>query len=226
MTDREEVDDQTVVYTGVALVLVAVLLIAVGANIQRYALRSIPREARSCGCVSTRSAVWFGGLSIYFFANVLYTIGLVYAPASLCATLMAAIIPINALTSRIILGEFLELVDVEGGLCITAGISLAAYAAPYTTASYDAYQLRALFIAPDAVALLAAAASVLVVLCSAVLCHERLSAPARRVSFAPDVTKPPPSCPGACMPFAYPLVVGLLESLVQVAQKGGSSMVT
>ena len=33
------------------------------------------------------------------------------------------------------------------------------------------------------------------------------------------------SCLASAMPFAYPVVVGLLESLVQVFQKGGSSMI-
>ena len=35
----------------------------------------------------------------------------------------------------------------------------------------------------------------------------------------------PPSGLALWMPFAYPVVVGLLEAIVQVAQKGGSSMV-
>ena len=87
---------------GVTLVLFSVLLIAIGANVQRLALRDIPPEARVCGCLSARTMGWFGGLCIYFFANVLYTLGLVYAPASLCATLVAAIIPVNALTSFLI----------------------------------------------------------------------------------------------------------------------------
>ena len=161
------------VYLGVVLVLVSVLLIAVGANVQRYALRSIPPEQRLCsGCLSARSAIWFVGLSIYFLANVLYTFGLVYAPASLCATLMAAIIPINAATSRLILGEELECVDVQGGGCIMLGISLAAYAAPYTATSYRAAELRRLFMTPASISLLAGLGGALGALALAILCHE------------------------------------------------------
>lgn len=78
------------VYIGMVLVLAAVLFIAIGANVQRYALRYVDPKLRLCGCLSRRSLTWFGGLSIYFFANVLYTFGLVYAPATLCATLFAA----------------------------------------------------------------------------------------------------------------------------------------
>lgn len=211
--------------TGVALVMVAVLLIAVGANVQRLALMFVAHPRRICRCLSARSSLWFVGLCIYFFANVLYTFGLVYAPASLCATLMAAIIPINALTSRLILGETLELVDVQGGICITVGITLAAYAAPYTSDSYTASQLRILFLEPDCLEVLSGLCAVLCLLMVVVLCYERLRATPRATD--PSRAKPayPPSALAACMPFCYPVVVGLLESLVQVAQKGGSSMV-
>ena len=221
--------DQSVTI-GIALVLTAVALIAVGANVQRLALKTIPREP-------LRSVVWFAGLSIYFTANVLYTFGLVYAPASLCATLMAAIIPINALTSRIIIGEVLQLVDGQGGVLITLGITLAAWAAPYTNESYTADDLKILFVTPNSIMLLSALCGTIIVLATITLCHEHKkrtavapapasSSPVRHYapSAAPSASAPS-SCLAASMPFAYPIVVGLLESLVQIAQKGGSSMV-
>ena len=42
---------------------------------------------------------------------------------------MAAIVPVNALTSRLILGETLELVDIQGGIFIFAGIGIVSYGA-------------------------------------------------------------------------------------------------
>ena len=229
-------DDASIVQTnkgvmaGVTLVLFSVLLIAIGANVQRLALRDIPPEARVCGCLSARTMGWFGGLCIYFFANVLYTLGLVYAPASLCATLVAAIIPVNALTSFLILGEVLQLVDVQGGLFITAGILVASYAAPYTAVSYSAADLNALLLAPDSLALLGGLCAVAALLAVAVLLFEwsredggRAAASGLEGGGAP-VSASATSCLGGTMPFAYPVVVGLLESMVQVFQKGGSSM--
>lgn len=208
---------------GVALCEVAVVLIAVGANIQRYALSRISPARRWWSCVSVRTAVWLGGLSIYFFANVLYTIALVYAPASLCATLMATIVPINALSSRLILGEVLHLVDIQGGAAITAGISLAAYAAPYKSSRYDADTLASLILNPDSLLLLGSLATVIVVLGVLVLAHENgwCSCCCRNTSSQPSRTA---SVLTMAMPFCYPIVIGLLESFVQLAQKGGSSM--
>ena len=92
------------VYVGVALLEVSVCLIALGANIQRYALSRIPPGLYA-------NLVWLGGLTVYFSANVIYTIALVFAPASLCATLVATIILANAITSRLLLKERLELVE-------------------------------------------------------------------------------------------------------------------
>ena len=199
------------VYLGAGLCESAVVLIAIGANIQRYALDRISPARRICNIVSARSLLWLCGLSVYFTANVIYTIALVFAPASLCATLMATIVPINALTSRLILGEKLQLVDIQGGLAITGGICLAAYAAPYTNDEYDAEQLQRLFFAPDSVWLLLAQISAVLTLAVIVLAHESECCCA-------------PACLSPAMPFAYPVVIGLLESLVQTAQKGGSSL--
>ena len=196
------------VYFGASICEVAVLLIAIGANVQRFGLDRISHERMLLPCLALRDAVWFCGLSIYFSANVLYTIALVFAPASLCATLMATIVPINAVSSRLILGEVLQVVDVQGGLLISAGISCAAYAAPYTTDTYDAAAMQSLADEPDAVACFGVMVGIVVSLATVVLAHEHGCS----CSFA------------GAMPFAYPVVVGLLESLVQVAQKGGSSM--
>ena len=74
---------------GIVLVEIAVTMIAIGANVQRYGLVRID-PARRCGKVSLRSTVWLVGLTIYFSANIVYSVSLVFAPASLCAALFAA----------------------------------------------------------------------------------------------------------------------------------------
>ena len=207
---QQGVEPEARIYVGAAICEGAVLLIAIGANIQRYALDRISaRESLLCACVSKRFTVWILGLAVYFTANILYTIALVFAPAALCATLMATIVPINAATSRLILGETLQLVDVQGGLLITAGISLAAWAAPYRTDTYTAVELQRLLFETDALVTLMVLSGACLLLAAATLAHESgcCAASLRGV-----------------MPFAYPVVIGLLESLVTLAQKGGSSM--
>lgn len=144
--------------------------------------------------------------------------------------LRLSVIPVNALTSWLILGETLELVDVQGGLCITGGITLGAYGAPYTSNTYRAEELEQLLLAPASVALLTFVLGTLTALAMAVLCHE---ASKRRALGATEeataaseklLMPPPPTLLARAMPFFYPIVVGLLETIVQVAQKGGSSM--
>ena len=82
------IDTTDSIYAGAAICEGAVVLIAVGANVQRYALDVIDPAKHNVYA----NFVWLAGLTIYFTANVLYTIALVYAPASLCATLMATIV--------------------------------------------------------------------------------------------------------------------------------------
>ena len=205
---------------GVGVCEVSVIFIAIGANLQRYALDRIDPSLRVCHFLSTRTVAWLGALGVYFFANVLYTIALVYAPASLCATLFATIVPVNAVTSRLILGEVLHLVDIEGGLLIFIGIGFAAHAAPQSTATYDADQLHSLLLAPRSLLLLGGIALVALALAVMVTLHEAgccMSLPTPRFGRRTAQLT-------GLMPFAYPLVIGLLESLVQIAQKSGESL--
>lgn len=142
-------EDEGAVLLGVLLLECSVAFIALGANIQRLALSRIPHTLRRCGnTVPLQTCVWLSGLTVYFSANVIYTIALVFAPASLCATLMATIIIANAAISRILLGEELHLVDWQGGGTIFFGIMLAASAAPYDNRSLDASELYDLLSAP------------------------------------------------------------------------------
>lgn len=213
---------------GIGLVVVAVVLIALGSNLQRYALTRIDPARRVFSTIVERDLIWAFGLVVYFTANVLYTIALAFTPASVCATLIADVVIVNAGTSRCLLQERLQPVDVQGSALISVGIVLAAAYAPYETASYSAAQCTTLFTAPTALALLGLLGLVLFVLAATVLRHEadlerrrRLRAKGIAVS-KEDVLF---QRRAAAMPFAYPLVTGLLESLVQLMQKGGSSMI-
>lgn len=223
------------IYFGLVLALLAVFFIALGAGLQRHALDRIDPELRIWDCVSKRSWRWFLGLSVYFFANVLYTLALVYAPASLCATLMAMIVPLNALTSRCVLDEVQQTADVQGGVLIMTGIGVAAWAAPYDSEVLTAPELEQLLLAPRSLALLSLLVGTAVVLGSMILAYEGAarSRSADDVDGALCLTAVSESglvemrCNmRAAMPFAYPVVVGLLESLVQIFQKGGTMLLT
>ena len=80
--------------------------------------------------------------------------------------------------------------------------------------------LQLLFLTPTSVSLLSALCGSLIVIAATVLCHEaRL-----RATAAADAKSPKASCLASAMPFCYPIVVGLLETFVQIAQKGGSQL--
>ncbi|KAL1507740.1 hypothetical protein AB1Y20_007352 [Prymnesium parvum] len=212
------------VYLGVVLLESSVCLITLGLNIQRLALSKIPPEQRFCGRrLSTQNFVWFGGLMVYFCANIIYTIALVFAPASLCATLASTIILANGICSRFLLHERLYQADWQGGAAITIGIVVAASAAPYNSMTYNAVELSDLFMAPQSLISLGSTFTLLVVLAIGVLAHEGMF---KGVScgFELDADETV-RWRKALMPCAYPVVVGLLEALVQIVQKGGATLI-
>uniref|UniRef100_A0A7S2GGI3 Uncharacterized protein n=1 Tax=Haptolina brevifila TaxID=156173 RepID=A0A7S2GGI3_9EUKA len=206
---------------GIVICLLSVINLVVGANLQRYALDRIdPRKTLCWGLLSRRGTFWFGALCVYFFANFLYTLALVYAPASLCAMLVATIIPFNVISSKLILGEVSQLADFQGGVTIFSGIAIAAAGAPFTTTTYDIDALRVLLLAPRALGTIGAILITAISLMVCIYLHENMvceSLPTprfgRTYSLLADAVR-----------FAYPVVVGLIESLVQVAQKSASGL--
>ena len=188
---------------GLGLACVSVYLLALTAALQRHALSRVAHEPE-------RTCRWLGGLSVYFLANVLYTIALLFTPASLLASLMALVVPLNACTSACVLGERQEAADVQGGVLITAGIAVAAWAAPYDSSLLTADDVESMLSAPKALALLLSLLIAAISIAASILAHERVRAL--------------PVWMADWMPFAYPIVVGLCESLVQVAQKGGIAL--
>ena len=89
---------------GVLLCEVAVVLIALGSDIQKFALTMVPKSRRCCcGALPCDVSLWIVGLVTYFSGNIVYTMALAFAPASLCAALMATVVVANAIISRILL---------------------------------------------------------------------------------------------------------------------------
>jgi len=135
-TDHEQTNAQWVIL-GVVLCEVAVVMIALGSDLQRYALTMVAPERR-CGPFSCSNTLWFVGLIIYFSGNGVFVAALGLAPASLCAALIATVVVANALISRVLLKETLARCDYHGGALIMAGIALTAAFAPYTSVEYTA----------------------------------------------------------------------------------------
>ena len=121
--DREEGSHWVIL--GVVLCEVAVVMIALGSDLQKYALTVVPPEQR-CGPCSSSTTLWIVGLIIYFSGNGVFVAALGLAPASLCAALIATVVVANALISRVLLKETLARCDYHGGALIMVGIAVTA----------------------------------------------------------------------------------------------------
>ena len=74
---------------------------------------------------SSATCTWLCGLATYFFGNVFFILALGFAPASLCAALLATVVVANALIARFLLKERLQRCDYHGGALIVAGAAAA-----------------------------------------------------------------------------------------------------
>ena len=158
---------------GVVLCEVAVTMLALGSNTQRYALIMVERSRNCCGVPLSKS-LWVLGLVVYFGGNVVYTMALAFAPASLCAALIATVVVANALISRIMLGERKLRADYHGSALIIGGIALTAAFAPFPSppVEYDAPMLAELFVAPSSILYLLFLLFLIVAMATLVLYHE------------------------------------------------------
>ncbi|KAL3908715.1 MAG: hypothetical protein SGPRY_009690 [Prymnesium sp.] len=136
------------VFYGVLLCELAVVMIALGSDVQKFALTKV-EKSRRCLCIPCDFAIWLLGLITYFGGNSVYTLALAFAPASLCAALMATVVVANALLSRLLLGERLQRCDYHGGVCIMLGIAVTASFAPYVTVEYTATDISGLLLEPS-----------------------------------------------------------------------------
>lgn len=168
--DHEQTNAQWVVL-GVVLCEVAVVMIALGSDLQRYALTMVVPERR-CGPFSCSNTLWFVGLIIYFCGNGVFVAALGLAPASLCAALIATVVVANALISRVLLKETLARCDYHGGALIMAGIALTAAFAPYTSVEYTAAAIDDLIAHPVGKAYLGVLCTFCLLLMLLVLYHE------------------------------------------------------
>lgn len=168
--DHEQNNTQWVIL-GVVLCEVAVVMIALGSDLQRYALTMVAPERR-CGPFSFSNTLWFVGLIIYFSGNGVFVAALGLAPASLCAALIATVVVANALISRVLLKETLARCDYHGGALIMAGIALTAAFAPYTSVEYTAAAIDDLIAHPVGKAYLGVLCTFCLLVMLLVLYHE------------------------------------------------------
>ena len=189
--DHQQTSAQWVVL-GVVLCEVAVVMLALGSDLQRYALTMVAPERR-CGPFSCSNTLWFVGLIIYFSGNGVFVAALGLAPASLCAALIATVVVANALISRALLKETLARCDYHGGALIMGGIALTAAFAPYTSVEYSASAIDDLIAHPVGQAYLGVICTFCLLMMLLVLYHERKERQQEREHTSAPAPAPAPS---------------------------------
>jgi uncharacterized membrane protein len=242
------------IFIGVLMCLISVGLLVLGTNVQRYGLTVVPEKgccgyAGQCLCCSCKNATWLSGWLIYGCGNGVYTYAVTLAPATLCSALLGTAVIWNALISRLLLGEHLEPCDIHGGLLIMAGIALTQVFGPNGSVEHTAPQFVALLSYAGGLSYLFGMLLLIGCLAALVLRHERdekltggggggAVTPTGGVSIelgssagAPAPDEPParhgaptPTLLARAVPFAYPSVVGAIESLQQLGLIATSRM--
>lgn len=201
------------IFLGVMLCLVAVGLIVLGTNVQRYGL-TVVADRGCCGGHKCKNTVWILGWLIYACGNAVYTVAVWLAPVTLCAALLGTAVIWNAVIARVLLSERLAACDVQGGLLIVIGMPLLQVFGPTDSVEYTAPQFVALLSNPPGLAYLACVVALILVLMWTILAHERHE---RLHGGSGGSVR-------ALMPFAYPVVVGAIESLMNLCLAAVSRM--
>lgn len=122
---------------GSFLALMAGALLALGMNVQRYALIHDPGDPVtliSCNsrivCKCSRNWAWIAGLALYGAANGLYSPSLSMAPLSLMGSIFTLLLVFNMLFSRILLKDVLTPPKVASCLIIVVGVMCVAGGTP------------------------------------------------------------------------------------------------
>jgi len=130
---------------GVLFAGLGAAALALAMSVQRYALTTPPPVPCLCGLRLSQFSVWFMGLLIYWVANGLFAVALIFAPLALLGAIFTTLLIWNLVFGRLLLGEKLTLMKVLGALCIMVGVSLIGIATPtdipteYTAEEAEAY---------------------------------------------------------------------------------------
>jgi hypothetical protein len=130
---------------GVFLAALGAAALALAMSVQRYALTTPPPVPCICGLKLSQFSVWFTGLVIYWIANGLFAVALIFAPLALLGAIFTTLLIWNLVFGRLLLGEKLTLMKMLGAGIIMVGVSLIGIATPtdikteYTADEAEAY---------------------------------------------------------------------------------------
>ena len=171
---------------GVGYAMLSAFVLSLGLNIQRYALHPVFEPVPACCFVLQKEFIWGFGLSIYIFANMIYTMGLSYAPLSLMSSIFASVLVFNWLWAGIIFQNRWERSQLGGNVIILTGVVICACYATDKEETYEVDQIKDLIVNPQGWGFLTAIGLLFSFLYSVVYKFERSN---------PNFRKSPPSTP-------------------------------
>jgi len=124
------------VFLGVVLAAIGACCLALAMSVQRYGLKT-PPPVPFLGCHLGQFWVWFSGLLIYWVANGLFAVSLIYAPLALLGAIFTTLLVWNLLFGWLLLGETITVIKSVGATLIMVGVALIGIATPTVPNDYS-----------------------------------------------------------------------------------------
>eukprot|EP00698_Gefionella_okellyi_P001189 TRINITY_DN11112_c0_g1_i1.p1 TRINITY_DN11112_c0_g1~~TRINITY_DN11112_c0_g1_i1.p1 ORF type:complete len:589 (-),score=114.11 TRINITY_DN11112_c0_g1_i1:147-1913(-) len=195
---------------GVVLALGTAVVDNIACNLQRFAylrndLKPIEQRNRFF-----KLPFWWLGVILLLCSNVMGSVALSFAPASVIVPLASIGLVCNALVSRFWLKEAFHIRDLAATIIVVAGAVLIVVFGSKEDAGFDIEQLMALYSAPRVIIYLSVMGAALVVLfgtCGLIELHIRGKVENERENFV------------KWLAFAYPLANGVLNGVAVIISK-------
>jgi len=153
---------------GVLLAGVGAACLALAMSVQRFALLTPPSVPFLCMQLP-QFVVWFIGLVIYWVANGLFAVALIFAPLALLGAIFTTLLVWNLFFGWYLLDEEVTVIKGVGAGVIMVGVSLIGIATPGgIPVEYSQAQAEAFLNAPDGLMYLALLITI-VVLCIVII---------------------------------------------------------
>lgn len=124
------------VVLGVVLAAIGASCLALAMSVQRYGLKT-PPPVPFLGFHLPQFWVWFSGLLIYWVANGLFAVSLIYAPLALLGAIFTTLLVWNLLFGWLLLGETITVIKAVGAMLIMVGVALIGIATPTVPSDYS-----------------------------------------------------------------------------------------
>jgi len=122
---------------GVVLAAIGACCLALAMSVQRYALKTPPPVRFLFGSELGQFWVWFCGLVVYWVANGLFAVSLIYAPLALLGAIFTTLLVWNLLFGRLLLDEHITKIKASGAMLIMVGVALIGVATPTVPTDYS-----------------------------------------------------------------------------------------